>query len=162
MPAVRPVPPFDVINVPAIVMVPEPVTGPPDVVSPVVPPETSTEVTVPLFVAAIVMEPDPLVTEMPVPAVKVALASVLPVELPIKSSPSIYDVCPVPPFVVATIPVTFEAVPETFPVNSAVILFALKLPEVSLYTIVETVFELVALLFTVNVMLDEVLAEKLA
>jgi len=44
---VRPVPPFETARVPAIVIVPEVVIGPPEVVSPVVPPETSTDVTVP-------------------------------------------------------------------------------------------------------------------
>ena len=45
---VAPVPPLVTAKVPAKVIVPAPVTGPPDVVSPVVPPETSTEVTVPV------------------------------------------------------------------------------------------------------------------
>ena len=40
-------PPFVATNVPANVMVPDVVTGPPDVVRPVVPPDTSTLVTVP-------------------------------------------------------------------------------------------------------------------
>jgi hypothetical protein len=83
---------LDVISVPAIVMVPLDVTGPPDVVRPVVPPETSTDVTVPLLVAAMVIEPVPLVIDTPVPAVNVAFVSVLPVELPISNSPSVYDV----------------------------------------------------------------------
>ena len=56
-------------------------------------------------VAATVMLPDPFVMLMPVPAVSVALVSVLPVELPIKSWPSVYDDCPVPPFATATVPV---------------------------------------------------------
>jgi hypothetical protein len=45
--SVAPVPPLATASVPAIVIVPEEVIGPPDVVRPVVPPETSTEVTVP-------------------------------------------------------------------------------------------------------------------
>ena len=45
--SVAPVPPLATASVPAIVMVPDVVTGPPLVVRPVVPPETSTEVTVP-------------------------------------------------------------------------------------------------------------------
>ena len=49
---VRPVPPLATANVPAIVMVPDVVTGPPLVVRPVVPPLTLTLVTVP--------EPPPL------------------------------------------------------------------------------------------------------
>lgn len=44
---VNPVPPFEVINVPARVIVPDVVTGPPEVVKPVVPPDTSTLVTDP-------------------------------------------------------------------------------------------------------------------
>jgi len=48
-------------------------------------------------VAAIVIEPLPFVILIPVPAVKVDLAKVLPVELPIRSWPSVYVVCPVPP-----------------------------------------------------------------
>ena len=96
---------MDVINVPAIVMVPLVVTGPPEVVSPVVPPETSTEVTVPpAAVDAIVMDPLPFVIVMFDPAVSVALLNVLPEELPIKSSPSAYDVCPVPPLATARVP----------------------------------------------------------
>ena len=44
---VAPVPPLAIANVPASVIVPEPVTGPPEVVKPVVPPDTSIDVTVP-------------------------------------------------------------------------------------------------------------------
>ena len=44
---VAPVPPLAIANVPAIVIVPELVIGPPDVVKPVVPPETSTLITEP-------------------------------------------------------------------------------------------------------------------
>ena len=44
---VAPVPPLATASVPASVIVPEPVIGPPEVVRPVVPPDTSTEVTVP-------------------------------------------------------------------------------------------------------------------
>lgn len=44
---VTPVPPFATANVPLSVMVPLPVTGPPEVVNPVVPPLTCTLVTVP-------------------------------------------------------------------------------------------------------------------
>ena len=42
-----PVPPLDATRVPDNVIVPLVVTGPPDVVRPVVPPDTSTLVTVP-------------------------------------------------------------------------------------------------------------------
>ena len=44
---VAPVPPLSTSSVPARVIVPDVVTGPPEVVKPVVPPETLTEVTVP-------------------------------------------------------------------------------------------------------------------
>ena len=77
---------------PASVNVPEVVMGPPEKLSPVVPPEASTEVTVPDPVVAIVIEPVPLVIEIPVPAVKVALVSVLPVVLPMSNSPFMYEV----------------------------------------------------------------------
>jgi hypothetical protein len=50
-------------------------------------PVPPTDVTVPLLVAAIEIEPVPLVIEIPVPAVKVALVKVLPVVLPISSWP---------------------------------------------------------------------------
>ena len=53
---VRPVPPFVVARVPERVIVPDPVIGPPEVVSPVVPPDTLTEVTVP---------PDPVAERVP-------------------------------------------------------------------------------------------------
>ena len=102
-----PVPPFVKASVPPSVIVPDPVIGPPDVVRPVVPPLTATDVTVPPpDVEAIVIDPLPLVILMPEPAVNVALVSVLPVLLPISSSPSVYDVCPVPPLA------TGSAVPE--------------------------------------------------
>ena len=54
---VAPVPPLATASVPASVMVPAPVTGPPEVVSPVVPPLTSTLVTVP--------EPPPVADRVP-------------------------------------------------------------------------------------------------
>ena len=73
-----------------------------------------TLVTPPPPVAAIVIEPVLLVMEMPVPADKVALVSVLPVELPISNCPLVYVVCPVPPLATATVPVTFAAVPVVF------------------------------------------------
>jgi hypothetical protein len=49
VPEVRPVPPLATAKVPARVIVPLPVTGPPEVVRPVVPPDTSTLVTVPVY-----------------------------------------------------------------------------------------------------------------
>ena len=48
---VPPVPPLATAKVPATVIVHELVTGPPEVVKPVVPPDTSTEVTVPVPVS---------------------------------------------------------------------------------------------------------------
>jgi hypothetical protein len=48
---VVPVPPFATANVPAKVTVPDVVIGPPLVVKPVVPPDTSTLVTVPELLA---------------------------------------------------------------------------------------------------------------
>jgi len=82
-----PVPPLATANVPARVMVPEPVIGPPLVVKPVVPPDTSTLVTEPAPgpEKATVMAPLPLVMVTPEPAVSVAGVSVLPVLLPISS-----------------------------------------------------------------------------
>ena len=82
-----PVPPLAIASVPARVTVPEEVIGPPLVVNPVVPPETSTLVTEPAPgpVNATVMAPLPLVIVTPEPAVSVAGVSVLPVVLPISS-----------------------------------------------------------------------------
>ena len=82
-----PVPPLAIASVPASVTVPEEVIGPPLVVKPVVPPETSTLVTEPAPgpEKATVMAPLPLVMVTPEPAVSVAGVSVLPVLLPISS-----------------------------------------------------------------------------
>ena len=84
---VTPVPPLATASVPASVTVPEEVIGPPLVVNPVVPPETSTLVTEPAPgpVNATVMAPLPLVIVTPEPAVSVAGVSVLPVVLPISN-----------------------------------------------------------------------------
>lgn len=84
---VTPVPPFATASVPARVTVPEEVIGPPLVVKPVVPPETSTLVTEPAPgpLNATVMAPLPLVMVTPEPAVSVAGVSVLPVVLPMSS-----------------------------------------------------------------------------
>ena len=41
---------------------------------------------------------------MPLPAVKVALVKVLPVELPINNWPSVYVVWPVPPLATGKVP----------------------------------------------------------
>ena len=59
--SVAPVPPLATASVPASVIVPDPVTGPPDVVRPVVPPETLTLVTVPVppIVLQVGAEPEP-------------------------------------------------------------------------------------------------------
>lgn len=89
---VTPVPPLATASVPAKVIVPDPVIGPPDVVKPVVPPDTATDVTVPpLLLALMVIAPGPFVMLMLVPAINVALVSVLPVEFPISSWPSVYE-----------------------------------------------------------------------
>lgn len=66
--------------------------------------ETLVTVPVPPLVAAIVIEPAPLVMLMFAPAISVALVNVLPVLLPIRSWPSVYDVCPVPPLATASVP----------------------------------------------------------
>ena len=54
---------------------------------------------------AIVIDPFPFVMEIPEPAVRVALVRVLPLVLPIRSCPSVYVVCPVPPFTTLRVPV---------------------------------------------------------
>ena len=84
---VRLVPPLATASVPASVTVPEEVIGPPLVVNPVVPPETSTLVTEPAPgpVNAMVIAPAPGVMVTPEPAVKDVFVSVLPVLLPISS-----------------------------------------------------------------------------
>jgi len=70
----------------------------------------ATDVTVPPPVAAIEIEPAPLVIDIPVPAVKAA--RVKPVPLPISICPLVgAAVSPVPPLATATVPVTFPAVP---------------------------------------------------
>ena len=71
---------------PPSVKLPELVTVP-DKDKPCTVPVPPTEVTVPLLVAATVIAPAPLVTVMPVPAVSVALAKVLPVVFPISNCP---------------------------------------------------------------------------
>jgi hypothetical protein len=95
---VAPVPPFATPSVPAIVIVPETVTGPPEKLRPVVPPETSTLCTVPPAegVAEIKMPPAELVIVTFVPAVRVAKEK--PDPLPIGSWPlDGVAVRPVPP-----------------------------------------------------------------
>ena len=71
---VRPVPPLAAFSVPAKVMVPDPVTGPPDVVSPVVPPDTSTELTL----AAVYVVEMTLPCQVPVAMVPKVVMLVLP------------------------------------------------------------------------------------
>ena len=61
---------------------------------------------------AIVIEPLPLVIAMLLPAVRVALLRVFPLELPMRSCPSVYEDCPVPPFATVRVPV------DTLPVES--------------------------------------------
>jgi hypothetical protein len=70
-------------------------------------------------VDAIVIEPEPGVILIPVPAVNEALVNVLPVELPIKSWPSVYELFPVPPEATGSTPlvkddvdVAYKAPPE--------------------------------------------------
>src|SRR5690349_915461 len=99
-----PVPPLAATSVPPRVSVPLEVIGPPVTVRPVVPPEPSTLVTVPLLVAAIEIEPPPLVMAIPVPAVIVA--KVKPVPLPISKAPlDGLELLPVPPLPTANVPV---------------------------------------------------------
>lgn len=110
--SVAPVPPLATASVPPSVIVPDPVTGPPEVVKPVVPPLTPTDVTVPPpAVDAMVIEPLPFVTVIPDPAVSVALVSVLPVLLPMSNCPSVYVVWLVPPLTTANVPPSVR-VPE--------------------------------------------------
>ena len=72
---IAPVPPLAIANVPAIVIVPELVIGPPDVVRPVVPPETSTLMTEPPPVMPrLVLASDAFVAPVP----PLAIASVPP------------------------------------------------------------------------------------
>ena len=70
---VTPVPPLATASVPANVIVPDVVMGPPLVVRPVVPPLTATLVTVPVEPpeTAMLIPPDVLVTVIPDPAVMV-------------------------------------------------------------------------------------------
>lgn len=72
---------------------------------------TLVTVPVPAPVAAMVIEPLPLVTLMPVPAVIVALVRVLPVLLPMSNCPSVKVVWPVPPLVTASVDERPAAVP---------------------------------------------------
>ena len=60
-------------------------------------------------VDAIVIDPEPGVIDIPVPAVNEALVNVLPVELPINNWPSVYVVCPVPPELTPKVPANVTA-----------------------------------------------------
>ena len=125
---VEPVPPLAMAKVPAKVIVPLVVMGPPLVVNPVVPPETATLVTV------------PVVLDVPAPmaVLKVAASSAETVLSAFtrkkvmaagfvrvnKFEPTVVApkfvravaavVAPVPPLAMATVPVTFAAVPVVF------------------------------------------------
>jgi len=82
---VWPVPPFVSASVPAKVIVPELVIGPPLVVRPVVPPATLTEVTVPALAAGVAHVPSPrqnVVAEAEVPEFRLVTGKlpVMPVE----------------------------------------------------------------------------------
>ena len=112
---VTPVPPFATASVPASVIVPDVVIGPPDVVNPVVPPDTATDVTVPVppAVAAMLIPPAEFVIVMLDPAVNVVRVN--PVPLPMSIAPLAGAVVrPVPPLATATVPVTLAAVPVVF------------------------------------------------
>ena len=52
---------------------------------------------IPAPVVETVIAPEAFVIKIPLPAVRVDLINVPPVEEPIKSWPSVYEVCPVPP-----------------------------------------------------------------
>ena len=75
---VRPVPPLLVTSVPARVIVPLVVTGPPEVVRPVVPPDTSTLVTLPPPTADVQENPPAVVYRRNVPSVGAATKVVAP------------------------------------------------------------------------------------
>jgi len=96
-------------SVPPSVRLPLVVTVPVKVM-PLTVPVPPTLVTVPPpAAAAMVMPPALFVMAIPVPAVSVAFVRVLPVLLPMSNWPSVYVVCPVPPLVTATAPVSFDA-----------------------------------------------------
>lgn len=104
-----PVPPLAAAKVPARVITPELITGPPEVVRPVVPPDTSTETTVPV--------PEIVVYSMSVP---VELTTTTLPLLPAKVGKTAVRapravVAPVPPLTSPTIPETLVAVPVRVP-----------------------------------------------
>jgi hypothetical protein len=102
---VTPVPPLATANVPAIVMVPDPVIGPPLYVRPVVPPLTLTLVTVPVPVTVVQVgapAPPDVSTWPDVPVAEYASA----VPVPYGIVPALgVAVLFVPPFAVPSVPV---------------------------------------------------------
>ena len=74
---VKPVPPLPVVNVPASVIVPLVVTGPPLVVRPVVPPDTFTLVTLPPPTADVQENPPAVVYFRNVPSVGASINAVV-------------------------------------------------------------------------------------
>jgi hypothetical protein len=106
---VPPVPPLATARVPAKVIVPPEVTGPPEVVSPVVPPETSTLVTVPpeagvldtqLVPSEVSILPEVPTAVTPVPPLATGK---VPVTLVVRSA-KVVDVVPVPPLAIGRVP----------------------------------------------------------
>ena len=85
------VPPLAIAKVPAKVIVPDVVIGPPEVVSPVVPPDTATEVTV----------PDP-----PPPVELIVWFGQVPVIVTLVPATSAGAAVPVPPLATGSKPVT--------------------------------------------------------
>lgn len=102
--AVELVPPLAVANVPPNVIVPDDVMGPPDVVNPVVPPDTSTLVTVPVVGVAHPGEPAPLLVNI-CPG-KPTVVNLYDVPSPYAMAPDCgVDVEFVPPFAIGVTPV---------------------------------------------------------
>ena len=99
------VPPLATASVPARVIVPEVVTGPPDVVRPVVPPEIATLVTVPPASVE-----DRVVSEIcsPDPTVRNLVAPVESSQKNIRSASGSVSYAPVPPLASGRFPVTCD------------------------------------------------------
>ena len=105
---VPPVPPFAVPKMPARVIVPEVVTGPPEVVRPVVPPETSIDVTVPAPLPTQI----PLIAKQPPAAKLIPPLVVLKVEVPeVKLIPFVFPIESSVPAEVVPMP----SLPEKYP-----------------------------------------------
>jgi len=92
-----------------------------------------------------VIDPEPLVTVMPDPAVSVAFVRVLPVLLPMSSCPSVYVVWPVPPWATVTaepevriVPVVAGSVSVLVPATAgaATVIAPLVSPEITIDDIV--------------------------